>query len=162
MTWATVRRCDAQRRACVLQTRRWVVGWNELVLRQLGTRFELDLGEFRALSHLELEWGVRYAHDYLVEVSDDLDSVPANQRVWRWATHITGGDGNGDFINFRTASESFARRIRITMNGFGTQPGQSNQGVSLKEVRVYSQVHNACSSKPVLNCTTAKATASAP
>lgn len=137
-------------------TTRWMATANG------GTRFELDLGEFRALSHLELAWGVRYAHDYLVEVSDDLDSVPASQRVWRWATHITGGDGNGDFINFRTASESFARRVRITMNGFATQPGQSDQGVSLKEVRVYSKVHNACGNKPVLNCTTAKATASAP
>lgn len=133
-----------------------------MALANGGTRFELDLGEFRVLSHFELDWGVRYAHDYLVEVSDDLDTVPANQRLWRWATHVTGGDGNTDIVNLRTASESFARRVRITMNGFGTQPGQSDQGVSLKEARLYSKVHDSCSSKPTLNCTTAKATASAP
>lgn len=128
-----------------------------------GTRLELDLGEHRVLSHLEIDWGARYAHDYLIEVSDDPETVPANQRVWRWATHITGGDGNTDILNFRQVTENFARRIRITMNGFGTLPGQSDLGVSVKGVRAYSMVHPACTTpKPTLNCTTAKATASAP
>lgn len=126
-----------------------------------GTRFEVDLGEYRVLSHLQLNWGNQYARDYLIEINDQPDSVPANQRVWRWLEHVTNGDGGADFVNLRNKTDRFGRRVRLTMHQFAFMPGQTDQGVSLTELRAYGMVHNSCSSKPVVSCST-PATASLP
>lgn len=123
-----------------------------------NTQFEIDLGELERLNHLQLDWGSVYARDYLIQISSDPDSVPANQRTWDWLTHVTNGDGGADFVALRNNTQAFGRRIRLTMNAFG---GNGDAGVSLKEVKAYGTSSSACSSKPVLVCND-PATAQAP
>lgn len=123
-----------------------------------NTQFEIDFGELEMLSHLQLNWGSVYAKDYLVQMNSDPDSVPANQRNWTWLAHVTNGDGGADFVNLRNP-QSFARRIRLTLNLFG---GSGDSGVSLSEVAAYGMTSSACGNKPVISCTTPATAVAAP
>lgn len=123
-----------------------------------NTQFEIDLGELERLNHLQLDWGGVYARDYLIQISSDPDSVPANQRTWDWLTHVTNGDGSIDFVALRNNAQAFGRRLRITMNAYG---GAGEAGVSLTEVKAYGKSSDACSSKPTVVCND-PATAQAP
>ncbi len=123
-----------------------------------NTQFEIDLGELELLSHLEINWGNIYARDYLVQISSDPDSVPANQRTWNWLTHVTNGDGGTDYVVLRNNPGAFGRRVRLSMNLYG---GSGDSGVSISEFEALGMASQACSSKPPISCSN-PATASAP
>jgi hypothetical protein len=123
-----------------------------------NTRFEVDFGELELLSHLQINWGSIYARDYLVEISSDPDSVPANQRTWTWLNHVTNADGGADFVVTRNNPDAFGRRLRLTLNLFG---GSGDSGVSIQEFAPFGMVSSACTSKPTITCSN-PARASAP
>ncbi|WP_424216838.1 discoidin domain-containing protein (plasmid) [Streptomyces sp. BI20] len=83
---------------------------------------QVDLGENRALRHVQLVWETAYGKDYTIKVSDDGQN-------WRTAKTVTGGDGGID--DFDIAANGRYVRLDLTARGTG-------YGYSLFQFGVYS------------------------
>lgn len=114
-----------------------------------GSKIEFQLAELQMFSHLEIDWGTTYSHNYTIEVSE-------NGTTWFTVAQVTNGTGGLEVVNLSTNAQAFGKAIRITMNGFKTQPGTGDWGVAIREFKAFRRVHDECNVEIALSCTGAR------
>jgi hypothetical protein len=111
-----------------------------------GTKIDFALSELQMFSHLEIDWGTTYSHDYTVQVTE-------NGTTWFDVAQVTNGNGGLETVNLSTNAQAFGKAIRIKMNGFKTKPGTGDWGVAIRELKAFRRVHDECNATYALSCT---------